>query len=156
MMTKIWPLWPWWQQDTTLDDQCDEILMTLKIFLTTSDNSMWFEIFLFRIGRLPENGKWIYQILSCILMPKYYPFWRKTILLDIFILDTTSLFWGEKTHCRVLHRGKNLEYINILSHTPNLTMMERSSQCEKNRRYVHINFDRKFTPNTKAHTFFLY
>jgi hypothetical protein len=29
-------------------------------------------------------------------MPKYYPFGRKTILLDIFILDTTSLFWGEK------------------------------------------------------------
>jgi hypothetical protein len=64
-------------------------------------------------------------------MPKYYPFGRKTILLDIFILDTTSLFWGEKNHCRVLHHGKNLEYINILSHTPNSTMMERSSQREK-------------------------
>ena len=31
-------------------------------------------------------------------MPKYYPFGRKTILLDIFILDTTFIFLGEKNH----------------------------------------------------------
>ena len=43
-----------------------------------------FEIFLVRIGRLPENGRWIYQILSYILMPKYYPLGRKIILLHIY------------------------------------------------------------------------
>ena len=34
--TKIRPWRPWQQRVTTLDDQCDDLLTTLKIFLTTS------------------------------------------------------------------------------------------------------------------------
>ena len=39
--TKIQLRRPWRQQATTLDDQCDDLLMTLEIFLMTSDDSIW-------------------------------------------------------------------------------------------------------------------
>jgi hypothetical protein len=45
---KIQPWWPWQQRLTTLDNQCDDLLKTLKIFLTTSDDSIW-RIYIVRV-----------------------------------------------------------------------------------------------------------
>jgi hypothetical protein len=50
-------------------------------------------------------------------MPKYYPFGRKTILLDIFIFDTTSLFWGEKTIAEYCIMEKTLNTSTFVSYT---------------------------------------
>jgi hypothetical protein len=61
----------------------------------------WFEIFSVWIGRFPENGRWIYQSLSYILMPKYYPLERKPILLHIFMdRHNFNILEGKKNHCR--------------------------------------------------------
>ena len=76
-------------------------------------------------------------------MPKYYPFGRKTILLDIITLVTKFIFLVEKKpHAENLHCGKNLE-----SNKTNLIMTEKDvisiyypKMCRKIRCYVIPTF----------------
>ncbi len=96
-----------------------------------------------RIGQFPENGQWIYQILDYILMPRYYHFWRKTMLLDIITLVMKIYISGwKKRQAGNLHCGKNLE-----SNKTNLIMTEKDvisiyypKMCRKIRCYVIPTF----------------
>ena len=85
----------------------------------------------------------------------------------IYELTQFQQLGGQKNHCRILHRGKNLEYINIfVCHPPiwtwwivytsyihnNLTNIStNTTRCEKYKCHIHISLDQTIkhtTPNS--------
>ncbi len=80
-------------------------------------------------------------------MPKYYPFGRKTILLDIITLVTKFIFLDEKNHMQKTSIvEKTLNQTKHSLKKPNLIMMEKDvigihypKMCIKIRCYVHTN-----------------